>query len=310
MQAAFSKETFNLSIIIPAYNEARSLRLLIPQLTNLKGGLLMSGQRISEFPKNIEVIVACNGCTDGSAGVVKAFQKALSDDSQQDKAISVDLQLIEIDEADKIQAINRGNEAASYFPRVLIDADIDIALPDVIFCASQLIKQQKKAASPAIRFNTSYCDKWVQLYYRAARHSSYNTTGLLSNVILLSEAGFNRVDPLPAVIADDEYIRHQFSAEERLVINDVSFRFNCPKTVRSLTNVLTRVHRGNVQLSTVIGPLTSTDKQKQELRQIFRKAGFSAFMTFMLLKCYVRFRVKLDTWMKREPQWERDETTR
>ena len=87
-----------ISIIIPAHNEAKVIRACLEQVTS---GL---------EPGEAEVIVVCNGCSDDTAGIAGTFGSPV--------------RMIETDVPSKVNALNLGDEAATGFPRIYMDADI------------------------------------------------------------------------------------------------------------------------------------------------------------------------------------------
>ncbi|WP_116347785.1 glycosyltransferase family A protein [Alkalilimnicola ehrlichii] len=93
------------SIIIPAHNEAavieRTLRTVVPMLA-----------------EEDELILVANGCTDDTAGIARRYEPQV--------------RVIETDVASKPHALNLGDQAARSFPRIYLDADIELkpeALP-------------------------------------------------------------------------------------------------------------------------------------------------------------------------------------
>jgi hypothetical protein len=86
------------SVVIPAHNEAAVIRRCLDAL--------LDGFR----PGELEVVVACNGCTDGTADIVRSSGHAV--------------RIIEIQVASKPAALRAAEELVTIFPRLYLDADV------------------------------------------------------------------------------------------------------------------------------------------------------------------------------------------
>ena len=88
------------SVVIPAHNEAGTLARTL--------GVLQDGGA-----EQLEVLVVCNGCTDTTADIARAATPTV--------------RVIEIEQPSKAEAVRVGNTAARVFPRVHLDADVELA---------------------------------------------------------------------------------------------------------------------------------------------------------------------------------------
>lgn len=278
-----------LSIIIPAYNEEK---LIVNTLE-----YLLADQHLS----HCKIIVVCNGCSDNTAYNVSTFQSLINDTLT---TRSIDLILIDDPKASKTNAMNIGLNYNADNPIVFIDADILISGKTIIELTASL-NDNVLAASPKINFKYQESSWVVRAYYKVASHSNYNHNNRLSNVIALSAKGLAKLNSMPEVIADDEYIRRSFHVSEYLILQHVLFDFICPKTLGSLLNVLTRVERGNIQLNA----LNYKDKS-EAITSGFRAFNYLLFPVFILCKLYAKFRAKKQYENGRITQWERDESNR
>ena len=93
------------SVVVPAHNEARVIGRLL--------GPLVSAVR----PGDLDVIVVANGCTDDTAEVAAAFGPPV--------------RVVSIPVASKRAALVAGDEAAQDFPRLYVDADVELGAEDV-----------------------------------------------------------------------------------------------------------------------------------------------------------------------------------
>jgi exopolysaccharide biosynthesis WecB/TagA/CpsF family protein len=131
------------SIIIPAHDEekviGRTLRALAP----------LTGPPPSA---RAEIIVVCNGCTDATARIARGFPG---------------VRVIEIDLASKAAALNTGDAVAGAWPRLYLDADIEVDAEVVNAVFEVLAAGELLAVRPAFRYDTSGAAPIVKAYYRA-----------------------------------------------------------------------------------------------------------------------------------------------
>jgi len=283
-------EHYKFSIIIPAYNEETLITKTL--ITLLQDNNL----------HNIELLVICNGCSDQTFSKTQSF---INENSLSLKNKKIDFLLFETSKASKTNALNIGINNSHGLIKVFIDADIQICGKDVNLLISELQNKKLKAISPRVNFSFDNSSFWVRQYYRVASLSFYNANTRLSNVIALSEAGIKQITPLPNVIADDEYIRRQFTENERAVSQHCSLIFLCAKKLKDLIQVLTRVERGNVQLNRHYN-----NGHSEKAKQGYYKLPILHFPTFILIKFIVKIRARIQFAQGRMNQWERDESNR
>lgn len=208
------------SIIIPAHNEAtvigRTLRALAPLAER----------------NEAEVIVSCNGCTDATASIARSFPG---------------VRVVEITASSKTAALNAGDHEAHAWPRIYLDADIEIK-PDAVHAVfSTLSSGNLLAARPAFRPDTTGASPLVRAYYRArSRMPSMRAALWGAGVYAVNAAGHDRFGTFPAVTADDLFVDALFTAEEKTTLDTVPVRVRTPRSIRGLIAVLTRQYRGTV----------------------------------------------------------------
>jgi len=218
------------AVIVPAHNEAaviaRSLRALAPLAD---GG-------------TAEVIVVCNGCTDDTAQIARGF---------------AGVRVVEIDRPSKASALNAGDAAATSWPRLYLDADVEIHPGAVAAVFAELKTGRVLAARPAFRYDTSGATGLVRAYYRArARVPSSDESLWGAGAYALSEAGHARLGRFPDVTADDLVVDSLFVPGEKVVVATEPVRVRTPRSLAGLLAILTRQHRGN--LAAPAQPTTST----------------------------------------------------
>ena len=209
------------SVVVPAHNEAAGIRRVL--------GLLTTGSPERE----VEVIVACNGCTDDTAAVAREFQ---------------DVVVLEIPEASKRLAMRTADEVASHGVRAYQDADIAVSRQDLLALVDAL-NDVTIATGPERRFALDKSDLAVRWYYDVWQRLPSVREGLFGRgLIVLAAEAAERVRSLPLVMSDDLAISEAFTPEERKVVLGTSATIEAPRTVRDLVRRRIRISTGNTQL--------------------------------------------------------------
>jgi glycosyltransferase involved in cell wall biosynthesis len=213
-----------ISIVIPARNEGsvigRALRALVTDAA----------------PKEIDVIVVCNGCTDGTASVAREFGPVV--------------RVIETTSGGKANALNLGDQAAKTFPRIYADADVVISLKTARALTTRLDAGDVLAVAPQARISLSGCSWFVRAYYEIRSRLPSAREGIGgSGVYAVSEAGRRRFGRFPDVIADDGYVRIQFRPEERETLVDAHSIVFAPHTIKDLILIRIRAYYGTFELA-------------------------------------------------------------
>jgi hypothetical protein len=210
------------SVVIPAHNEERVI-----------GSTLRSLQR-GLGADELDVVVVCNGCTDGTAEVVRRdFPRAT---------------VLEISEASKVAAVAAGNAASRTFPRVHLDADIRLSGASVHTLVERLARGDVHAVAPARVVDRTRCSTLVAWYYDVWEQLPQVRTGLFGRgAYALSEQGQARVSALPHLMSDDLAVSDAFQPGERRVVREATARVVPPRLVRDLVRRRVRVVTGGVQ---------------------------------------------------------------
>jgi len=210
------------SVVIPAHDEAAVIGRC---LASFVGDLV---------PGEAEIIVVANGCTDRTADVARAFT-----------GVSV----FELVEASKTAALNAGDEAATAFPRVFLDADIDVSADTLRHLASALEGPAAAVGAPRAALLLDGSSAAVRAFYRVHARLPYMAEGMTgTGVYALSRAGRARFERFPDLTADDLFVQRLFTPPERVVLED-RFMVRVPRTLAALVAVRTRVAAGNRQLA-------------------------------------------------------------
>jgi len=181
-------------IIVPAHDEASTI-----------AETLMALAPIGQVATAVQLIVACNACTDATAQVAQAAAPAA--------------RVLTIADRGKVGAINRALAEAPPGSVIVLDADIVISPHCIAALADVLDEPGVMAASPHARFDFGRSPWAVRAFYRAFSRHPYLRQGVGgSGIYGLSEAGRAALGMLPAVVADDQYVRCFFplAAQRRL----------------------------------------------------------------------------------------------
>ncbi len=212
------------SVVIPAHDEeaviARTLRALTEGLAGVE----------------LEIIVVCNGCRDRTAAIARAVSPAV--------------RVEEIAEASKVAALNRGDELASAFPRIYLDADVVVSGRSVSAIVKALAAPGRLSAEPRPRMELAGCSIWVRRWYAVWLALHGEIPGKIGcGVVAVSEAGRARFASFPRVIADDLFARAHFSSQELQAVAGAEAIVRAPRTISDLIRIKTRSRLGSDELA-------------------------------------------------------------
>jgi hypothetical protein len=275
------------SVVVPAHDEEAVI-----------GRLLDALSRGTE-PGRIEVVVACNGCTDRTADVARARGAAV----------------VEVPQASKVAALDAGDEAATAFPRVYVDADVVITGATVERLAAALASPGVLCAAPPLVAETvgrpwavrAFYAVWPEIPYMRDRHVG-------SGVFAMSAEGRARFGRWPAIVNDDLFARALFSRNERRVVGAEPFVVQAPYSVRSLVKRRARIHAGNLQaaahpeLRDLPGRRESSGPWWRAVVEDPRLAP--AALPYAVINGVAKVQARRQVQGNRAIAWNRDETTR
>ncbi len=224
------------TIVIPAHNESAVIEACLDAvLADAQDG-------------ELEVIVACNGCTDDTA--LKAQQWAASG---RGRAVNV----IDIDAASKTAALNAAITASTPGPIVFVDADVQVETETVRRLIEALAEPSVLAASTGIALDESGASVISRSYHRFWIRLPSIVHGLAGRgVYALSSGGVERLGRFPEIVADDRYVDLIFGVDERTVISETS-QFTISRTVAELVARKTRVFAGNSEVGREVAAPTA-----------------------------------------------------
>ena len=214
-----------ISVVIPAHDEAR---VIAGNLARLHDGV---------EPGTLDVVVVCNGCTDDTASVARTVPG---------------VRVLELAAPGKAEAMRAGNQVTSVFPRVHLDADVQLSGADLLALVRPILEEGLLATAPRRHLPKGRSSWLVRWYYDVWEQLPQVRAGLFGRgAIALSREGHARVFALPEVMSDDLAMSDAFEPHEVRVVDDAEVRVVPPRTVRDLVRRRTRVATGNVQASSL-----------------------------------------------------------
>lgn len=276
------------SIIIPAHNEATIIGRLLDAIPRQIDG------------NALQIIVACNGCTDDTAGVARRHHGVT---------------VIDVPVASKIAALNAADAAARAFPRLYVDADILMTPRTVADLVRALKLPGALYASPPTRMETTGRPWLVRAYLAFWRHlmtvrGEYTGAGVFG----LSEHGRARFGQFPDVIADDTFVQDLFSADERQMVDTDPTVVQAPWTVAALLRRRVRVRVGGMQLNARSEGTAAHGARAKRFPwwkvALQDPALLPHSIVYATINLVARFRARRQYRGNRPVDWGRDHTTR
>jgi Glycosyl transferase family 2 len=224
------------SVVIPAYNEASVILRCLNAL-------------LADFgPQELDVVVACNGCTDDTADIARSSGHPV--------------RVLEVATASKPAALRAADASLTSFPRLYLDADVVISSDSARRVLAALRSGPALAARPPIAYDADGSAPLVRRYFRA-RSRVPAVMGSLwgAGVYGLSAAGRARFAQYPDVVADDLFVDQQFRREEIEIVDGPPAVVTVPRRTADLLRILRRSYQGNAEnrdLPASTAPRTST----------------------------------------------------
>ncbi|KPM57536.1 hypothetical protein CcI49_24115 [Frankia sp. CcI49] len=215
------------SVVVPAHNEERVIGRLLSRI-------------VSAGPDDtgavFDVVVVCNGCRDRTAEVASSFGPGV-------RVLSTDV-------PSKINALRMGNAATDVFPRIYVDADVEIDRAGLLALAEAVDGGGYLAAGPERVLDLAGSPWLVRAYYSVWSQLPVVSNGLIGRgVVAVSERGHQRIAALPDVVNDDLYLHRAFGPSERTVVRSARSMVHPPRKVADLLRRRARASMGNAEQS-------------------------------------------------------------
>ena len=270
-------------MIIPAHDEEAVIARCLDALT------------LDAEPGELEVVVVCNGCHDRTAAVAREALPTAN--------------VVELDVASKSAALNAGDEQATRFPRVYLDADIELPISVLRATVQALAAPGVLCAAPAPAFELRGRPRLVRAYYEVWQQLPYLTEEMVgTGVYALAEPGRRRFDRFPDLTADDQFVLQQFDRGERRSLADQHFVVHTPTTLQGLVAIRRRAYRGAAELEASgrapHGKATGAGRRLLQLASSPR--NWFSVAVFVTVTAFAKLRARFGGGRS----WERDDSAR
>ncbi|MET7455290.1 glycosyltransferase family 2 protein [Streptomyces sp. NPDC005574] len=278
------------SIVIPAHDEERVI------------GRLLDSLLAGSAEDDTDIVVVCNGCTDGTARIAAARGPRV--------------RVVEIPVPSKHAALRAGDEHARGFPRLYVDADVVLAGADVRALTGPLDDTGSGvlATAPAREIPLAACAWRVRAYYRVWQRLPAVREGLFGRgVIAVSRAGHARIAALPPLMADDLAASLAFAPAERLVVDAARVVVHPPRTWPDLMRRRVRAAVSTAQVERHQDPgEASARTSRADLLAVLRAEPglFTAVVVFVTAAVLARRRAAKAVRTQDFSTWLRDESSR
>jgi hypothetical protein len=276
------------TVVIPAHNEGRVL------------GRLLSRIVPSAVAGELNVLVVANGCTDDTVEVAASFGPCV--------------QVMSIPVASKHQALAAADRAATDFPRVYVDADVELDAEAVRALASALRRPGVLAAAPERVLNVAGRPWPVRWFYDVWSRLPEVRRGLWGRgAIAVSELGQQRLAGLPQLIGDDLAASLAFAADERIIVPGAVVTVHAPRTFTDLLRRRVRAVTADAQIGRAEHAPRSTERTRMsDLSSLIRTEPALAprVAYFLLLACLARLTARRAVARGDFATWLRDESSR
>jgi glycosyltransferase involved in cell wall biosynthesis len=274
------------SILIPAHNEAAVISRCLDALFE------------GVAPAELEVVVVCNGCKDNTADLARTSKHEVT--------------VLELDVASKAGALRTGEEALTSFPRLYLDADVELSGESALKLLDELRAGPALAVRPPIFYEADGASRSVRRYYQArARLPAVMSSLWGAGVYGLSEEGRNRFEIYPDVVAEDLFVDRLFAKHEITIVPCAAAVVRAPRRTADLVRIMRRSYRGKAELGVGSYGSSGNGTSRETAREVFDLAleGLSqAADAFIYSAVAVTGRAM--THVGRTDHWERDESSR
>jgi hypothetical protein len=223
------------------------------------------------------------------------------------------VRVIETPVPNKHRALRLGDEHAAGFPRLYVDADVELTRGDVFALATAVSQPGVHAAAPTRVTPLDGCPWTVRWYYQIWERLPVVQEGLFGRgVIALSAEGHARIAALPELMGDDLAASLSFTAPERTVVDRARVVVHPPRTLKDLLRRRVRSMTVTTQAATQTR-LPGSRTSKSDLKDLLRAAPLRngpRLAWFLIVTAIARSRARRAVKAGDFTTWLRDESSR
>lgn len=272
------------SVVIPAHDEERVIARTLSRL--------LDGTGDGRF----QVVVAANACTDRTVEVARAFPG---------------VEVLDLPDPGKPAALTAGDTRVTAFPRIYLDADVELDAASALALASRLRSGDVLAAAPRRVLDLDGASWPVRAYYAVWQELPTVRDAVFGRgVVAVSEAGHAALGGHAGVVNDDgradALLRSRFT-----VVPEATVRIRCPRTTSALLHRRARTARGNTELRRQGTASTSTGQTMREVVRVglHRPRLAPAVVVYVALTLAARAVARRQA-RSASQDWGRDESSR
>ena len=229
------------SIVVPAHNEEA---VIADHLASLLAGT---------DPGEFEVVVVANACTDGTA----------------ENARKAGVRVLETATPGKANALRLGDAACGTFPRLYLDADVELTADAVRALVLASHRPGVLACAPVPLLDMAGVGRIARRMHRVHEHLVAPARVLYgAGAYMLTERGHGKIFPMPDVISDDGLVHRAFAPDERAAVPEARSVVRPARTVSAHLKRRVRVRLGNRQLDEMGLPLPEGRLSLRALRAL------------------------------------------
>jgi len=274
------------SVIIPAHNEEAVIERTLR-------GVLADGI------EDLEVVVVVNASTDRTAEIARSLDPRIT--------------VIETETPGKTNALNLGEQSLKTFPRVFLDADIELK-PGAMRALLAASGNPHPIVSPRPTYDMSGCSFGMRLFMQAEGYNHYFGHGAPngSGCFVLTEDGRGRWNEFPNIVADDGFVHGHFKPDEASTVGSAAAVVMPPRDLPSMIRVRARVRRGTFEFKQMFPHLVQNHQSQVGGvlgRMLVRPWTWPALAVYAWVRVRERQLAKAQI-AAGETGWGRDETAR
>jgi glycosyltransferase involved in cell wall biosynthesis len=237
------------SVVIPAHNEESVLGRCLQVL-------------LSDFASDeLDVVVVANACTDRTVEIAR----------------EAGVRVVETLTSGKANALRLGDAECVTFPRIYVDADIELESSSARALVSALDGSDALAAAPVPTWDLVGASVPACRVHRVHEELMAPRRALAGvGVYVLTEEGHRRIFPLPDVLSDDGLVHRSFVADERLVVAGAHVVVRPARTLRAHLRRRIRIRQGNRQLDALGVPAAEGRIRLRSLGRLVAERSVSA----------------------------------